>query len=360
MNCYLCNEPAEYSCNCAVPIVFICHEHLKIHKADRTRKHSLKVLEDEKEIILYKEIKNKLQKINDEILFNSINQIEKIKEETKQSRCLINRIVLSLYKRYLEGRLNESFLEEMFAACKNENDKQVFKSYRLIEDDSLIQKKATEIKIKKKITYNNGDEYEGDWENGGRQGIGIYKYANGNVYEGEFMNGLLHSRGIFTYKNGDIYEYRDSAKECLGIFKYLREGPNKGDIYQGEYKNNCKEGQGLYLYVNGDSYQGGFINDQFHGRGIFKYKNGPNKGDIYQGEYKNNKREGQGLYLYASGESYQGEFLNNEFHGIGVFKWSNGNVYGGEFKNYKKEGQGILKYANGKIETGVWKNDILS
>ena len=162
MNCYLCNEPAEYSCNCVVPNVFICHEHLKTHKADKTRKHTLKVLEDEKEIILYKEIKNKLQKINDEILFNSINQIEKIKEETKQSRCLINRIVVSLYKRYLEGRLNESFLEEMFAACKNENDKQVFKSYRLIEDDSLIQKKATEIKIKKKITYNNGDEYEGD------------------------------------------------------------------------------------------------------------------------------------------------------------------------------------------------------
>ena len=220
MNCFLCNKSAEYSCSCAVPIVFICHDHLKIHKADKTIKHPLKALEDERETILYKGIRDKLQKINDEIILNSLNQAKEIREKNKQSLCLINGIAQSLYKRYLENKLNEGFLEEMFTNCKNENDKQIFKSYTLIEDDSLIKNKNTTTKINK--IYSNGNKYEGDWENGKKQGIGIYKYASGDIYEGEFMNDLKEGRGIYKYASGGIYEgeFMNNVKEGRGILSY--------------------------------------------------------------------------------------------------------------------------------------------
>jgi hypothetical protein len=33
--------------------------------------------------------------------------------------------------------------------------------------------------------YTNGDEYDGDWEDGKKNGQGTLTYANGGSYEGE-------------------------------------------------------------------------------------------------------------------------------------------------------------------------------
>lgn len=35
-----------------------------------------------------------------------------------------------------------------------------------------------------KMTYINGDSYEGEWKDGMKVGKGIYKFANGDLYEG--------------------------------------------------------------------------------------------------------------------------------------------------------------------------------
>ena len=52
--------------------------------------------------------------------------------------------------------------------------------------------------------YDNGDKYDGQWEdnvpygNGilKKQRIGIYDYANGDKYEGDFKNGEKEGNGI--------------------------------------------------------------------------------------------------------------------------------------------------------------------
>ena len=55
MNCYLCSQSAEYSCSCSVPVIFICHEHLKTHKEVKNNRHIFNVFEDEINITLFKE-----------------------------------------------------------------------------------------------------------------------------------------------------------------------------------------------------------------------------------------------------------------------------------------------------------------
>jgi hypothetical protein len=40
------------------------------------------------------------------------------------------------------------------------------------------------------MTFENGDEFTGEFANGLREGKGIIKYENGDVYEGEWSKGL--------------------------------------------------------------------------------------------------------------------------------------------------------------------------
>ena len=62
-------------------------------------------------------------------------------------------------------------------------------------------------------------------------------------------------------------------------------------------------------YANGDVYEGEFLNDQRHGKGIFK----DNNGDVYEGDFLNDKIQGKGVYTYKEGDVYEGDFINNCF-----------------------------------------------
>ena len=52
---------------------------------------------------------------------------------------------------------------------------------------------------KGKMTYANGDVYDGEWEDG------KMTYADGVVYNGEWKDGKKHV-GKMTYANGDVYD----------------------------------------------------------------------------------------------------------------------------------------------------------
>ena len=268
MNCYLCIQPAKYSCNCLTPIIMVCHEHLNIHEADTTKEHFINVLEDN-ETIIFIEIKDKLQKINDEIIMNSINEIKKIKKETKQLLCLNKRIMQNLYNKYLEKNLNKHFLGEIEASFISESDQNWIRSYHIVENELLINSTSN---IRK-------DEYNNDQ----REDAGVHKVLcedpkKKDVYEGEYKTYIKEGSGTCKYANGDVYE-GDNKREGRGTYKFLSEGPNKGDIYEGEYKNDQREGAGTYKFANGEIYEGAYKNDQREGAGTFKFENG----DIYEG-----------------------------------------------------------------------------
>ena len=54
-----------------------------------------------------------------------------------------------------------------------------------------------------KISFDNGDTYEGEFEAILIKGKMIY--GNGDVYDGGFYDGEKHGKGVLSCKNGDIY-----------------------------------------------------------------------------------------------------------------------------------------------------------
>jgi len=86
---------------------------------------------------------------------------------------------------------------------------------------------------KGKITWSNGEIYEGDWVYGKRTGKGKYTFANGNVYEGDFVDGKWHGKGKIIWTNGNVYE--------------------------GDWVYNKLTGKGKYTWANGDVYDGYWV-----------------------------------------------------------------------------------------------------
>ena len=57
-----------------------------------------------------------------------------------------------------------------------------------------------------KMTYANGDIYEGEWKDDLFDGHGKYTWVNGEVYEGQWKDGVKNGLGKHTCINGDVYE----------------------------------------------------------------------------------------------------------------------------------------------------------
>lgn len=57
-----------------------------------------------------------------------------------------------------------------------------------------------------KLTFENGDKYEGNFKNGIFNGQGTFTSASGWVYEGQFKNGLAHGQGKLTTETQVVYQ----------------------------------------------------------------------------------------------------------------------------------------------------------
>ena len=109
---------------------------------------------------------------------------------------------------------------------------------------------------------------------------------------------------------------------------------------------------------NGDMYKGDFLNDHFHGNGVYHCANG----DHYVGEFRNGKKEGKGKWTGVDKDIYIGDFKNDLFHGQGRYKYHNGDSYEGGFYAGLRDGDGTFfsPYENSdKTIRGNWKRDVL-
>jgi hypothetical protein len=57
-----------------------------------------------------------------------------------------------------------------------------------------------------RIVWSNGDEYEGDFAHGCREGWGEMREASGVHYAGCWVASQRHGRGKQTYVDGSVYE----------------------------------------------------------------------------------------------------------------------------------------------------------
>ena len=238
-----------------------------------------------------------------------------------------------------------------------------------------------------KITWNDGVNYEGNWENGKIAGEGKYTWENGDWVEVFTKDGVPETIDSSIVK---MYDLEVDGYTYEGKINTFHQPHGKGKItwkiggnYEGGWNNGNWNGEGKYTWENGkwvkvftkdgvvetrdssivkmndlesagDIYEGKInLYYQPHGEGRYTYKNG----DWYEGEWKDGKRIGvtRGKKTYSYG-NYIGELNDNlEAHGYGVHDSSIGK-YEGNWKNDERHGKGKYTYKNGDWYEGEWEN----
>jgi len=134
-----------------------------------------------------------------------------------------------------------------------------------------------------RLTWINGDSYEGNFEKGVRDGFGIYKWKDGRQYRGMFQKNMRHGEGVFLYANNDHYE--------------------------GSFVNSKREGRGRFIFADGSLYEGNWKAGLYHGHG----KLVENDGNTYTGEFENGVPHGQGKQVKPDGSiAYEGAWIRGE------------------------------------------------
>ncbi|XP_078094647.1 MORN repeat-containing protein 1-like [Mustelus asterias] len=170
-------------------------------------------------------------------------------------------------------------------------------------------------------------EYEGEWENGRKHGIGKFLMKDGSYYEGEFVKGEIEGNGVrYWASSGNEYcgQFRQGEIHGYGVMKYhdgaryegefhygTRAGhgaliDNAGQVYRGSFHNNKKQGEGELFYKNGDHYQGDWVLDRRQGHGILQFADS----SLYEGQWRNDLFNGQGSMIHCSGVTYDGMWIN--------------------------------------------------
>ncbi len=249
--------------------------------------------------------------------------------------------------------------------------------------------------------YAGNSKYTGHFQNGLRHGIGKMTYQDGNVYEGPFVMGKKQGENgtMIFVSNGDKYVGQWSNDQPNGRGKYYFATKER---YEGEFKNGTFDGQGTMYYADGASFTGGWSKNLKNGTGVFRSVDGKEKhGTWAMGKpveklegapnrertnttAQNNKpsntppkakpaptkpdvtgltncgkvycRSGYGYFDYPEGSRWVGEFKEGYPYGRGVCYYANGDRYEGEWANNTPNGEGIMYFATGRVYGAVWVN----
>lgn len=210
---------------------------------------------------------------------------------------------------------------------------------------------------KDKLTFGNGNVYEGDLDEDVPHGKGKMFYYNFSVYEGEFLFGLRDGFGKITYNNGQVYIGNHFQGQEHGFGKLTF--PD-GNVYEGCFKQGHLHGKGKLTFAKtGNVYEGDFDKDRAHGNGIFRIANK----SVHEGEFVNGNYYGKGIKIFVDrfeAAVYEGDFLVNGLkRGNGKVTFSCGNYYEGDFVDEKMHGKGKYTWTNGVVCMGVFYNGLL-
>ncbi|NJR64875.1 MAG: hypothetical protein HC772_05445 [Leptolyngbyaceae cyanobacterium CRU_2_3] len=102
--------------------------------------------------------------------------------------------------------------------------------------------------------YPNGAQYYGALQNGlPTDGRAIVVFPTGNRYDGELQQGKRNGCGTYTFKNGRRYvgQFKQDQFEGRGIWML-----GNGDRYVGDFQANQCQGEGIFLLADGSSQKG--------------------------------------------------------------------------------------------------------
>ena len=198
-----------------------------------------------------------------------------------------------------------------------------------------------------------------------------FKYC----YDGNFVDDKIKGKGKLYYKRRDnkkilIYEgeWEDGLRNGNGI-EYDLYG---GIKYIGKFSFEFYNGEGELYWNQGNYYKGNFVMGEFDGYGkLYISKSDSNYNSIniseetfenikeYEGEFSHSKKEGYGTAIYKDGSKYQGFWKNNKYNGEGIFIKANGEYITGHWEDGKKIGNMTLFNENGDFKAdGDFNEDI--
>ncbi|AJF97414.1 Morn repeat protein [Pandoravirus inopinatum] len=194
--------------------------------------------------------------------------------------------------------------------------------------------------------YCDGTRVEVLWEHGVRGDHVRITYVNGNRYEGKAITCMPHGEGTKTYLDGAQHQgaWEWGVPHGDGTTKW----PN-GDLCTG-YWDNGELHAGTYIWPSGDRYDGDFVDKQIHGLGSCTYADGSR----YDGQWVRGTKHGHGVMTYANGHKYEGVWAHNQRDGHGIYTWPDGGVYEGHYGMDRRQGRGTRTYADGSFIAGVW------
>ena len=115
-----------------------------------------------------------------------------------------------------------------------------------------------------KMTYDNGNEYDGEWKYNKRDGKGSTKYNSGNLYTGtydvfcrscmfdevEVFLSLIHPLNCvcLMHTHSCSGTWKAGKRHGFGVFHIKK----TGDIYRGNWEHGLKSGAGVYEYEDGE------------------------------------------------------------------------------------------------------------
>jgi hypothetical protein len=105
--------------------------------------------------------------------------------------------------------------------------------------------------------YAGGDFFEGNFENGAKNGYGKMTWSSGGVYEGNFENGAIDGYGKIIWPDGGVYEgnWKNGAQDGFGKYTW-----SSGNVYEGNWKNGAQDGFGKKTWSDGHVYEGNWEN----------------------------------------------------------------------------------------------------
>jgi len=108
-------------------------------------------------------------------------------------------------------------------------------------------------------------KWEGSCVNGKANGFGkLTKYKDGeyeSTYEGEYQNGIREGKGKFSHKDGTVREGVFVAGQMTG--KGTNTGEN-GQKYTGDFINYRQHGYGIVEFTNGAKFEGFTVSDRMY------------------------------------------------------------------------------------------------
>ncbi|BCU03105.1 morn repeat domain [Pandoravirus japonicus] len=201
----------------------------------------------------------------------------------------------------------------------------------------------------------NRGTYRGMFRDGTYSGYGIVEYNQGDRYEGEWQDGRAH--GLGTYTSADAKEtYRGhwerGRHDGFGVLVY-----REGHRYEGEWRDGERHGHGIYTCVDGWRVCGTFDGGVQRG---YAERVEPD-GRVYRGECLDGLPHGRGVLCCPDGTADERLFRHGQFcdgrpdvYRV-VRSRADGFRYEGEWHDSRgSTGHGVCDYPDGSRVTGTW------